>query len=80
MGTTIDDAFTLTFWLTKACRIQMQILASNECCSEVPRDVQQKFTEQLTDTSDPSTQFAPGHYEWPALVRKLDDTDPSYRM
>jgi ribulose-5-phosphate 4-epimerase/fuculose-1-phosphate aldolase len=54
VGSTIGEAFTSMFWLTKACRIQMQVLAS--------------------------TQFTPGHDEWPALVRKLDDIDPSYRM
>ena len=44
----------------KACRIQMQVLASDEPYSEVPRDVQQTFIGQLADTSDPSTNSLPG--------------------
>ena len=51
---------TMMFWFTKACRIQMQVLASNEPYSEVPRDVQQTFIGQLADTSDPSTNSLPG--------------------
>ena len=79
VGNSVGEAFTLMYWLQRACEIQMKVLASNMPWQPIVADVCAKFARQKTEPRDPSEAFLPGFHEWPALVRQLDERDRSYR-
>lgn len=80
-GRTPGEAFMLLYYFERAARIQLSMQAavaggagpmvvpSPEVCEKAAR----QFWEQQGDI------LIPGEREWPALIRKLDRTDPSYR-
>jgi hypothetical protein len=59
-------------YLERACRVQIAVLSTGREISLPPPEVREKAARQ-------SAEFAPGKYEWPALVRLMDKVDPSYR-
>ena len=68
------------YFMQKACEIQMQVLASNAEYVEISAEMRSRFEEQLNRSDrDPTENFDPGYFEWPALIRMLDETDRSYR-
>jgi ribulose-5-phosphate 4-epimerase/fuculose-1-phosphate aldolase len=74
VGRTVAEAYVLMATLLKACEIQLQAQA---CGAEliVPGDtVAARTAEQLYDGG-----AIEGTLEWPALLRKLDRFDRSYR-
>lgn len=72
VGRSVGEAFMLMYSLERACRVQMQVLASGQAASLPSADVCERAARQYED-------FWPGRYEWPALIRLLDAEDPSYR-
>lgn len=74
-GQTIEEAFNAMYWLEMACKVQADAMAAN------------------TELSLPTTQTAAGAahlydrnvrrpwgiLEWPAMIRLLESSDPSYR-
>ncbi|MDH3473270.1 MAG: class II aldolase/adducin family protein [Rhodospirillales bacterium] len=72
VGRSIGEAFMLMHYLERACRVQLQVLATGREVSLPPTEVLDKAVEQYQG-------FWPGTYEWPALVRLMDKVDPSYR-
>jgi ribulose-5-phosphate 4-epimerase/fuculose-1-phosphate aldolase len=80
-GRTPGEAFMLLYYFERAARIQLSMQAAvaggagpmvvppPEVCEKAAR----QFWEQQGDI------LIPGEREWPALIRKLDRTDPSYR-
>jgi ribulose-5-phosphate 4-epimerase/fuculose-1-phosphate aldolase len=72
VGRSIGEAFMLMHYLERACRVQLQVLATGREVSLPPPEVLDKAVEQYQG-------FWPGTYEWPALVRLMDKVDPSYR-
>jgi hypothetical protein len=50
-------------------------MACNTPFSEVPKNV----LEETWDNYQPGTRRPFGLMEWPALLRKLDRADPSYK-
>lgn len=80
-GRTPGEAFMLLYYFERAARIQLtmqaavaggagpMVVPSHEVCEKAAR----QFWEQQGDI------LIPGEREWPALIRKLDRTDPSYR-
>jgi ribulose-5-phosphate 4-epimerase/fuculose-1-phosphate aldolase len=80
-GRTSGEAFMLLYYFERAARIQLtmqaavaggagpMVVPSPEVCEKAAR----QFWEQQGDI------LIPGEREWPALIRKLDRTDPSYR-
>jgi ribulose-5-phosphate 4-epimerase/fuculose-1-phosphate aldolase len=74
LGRTIAEAYVLMDMLIKACDIQLRALAG-QTRLEVPADaVVERTARQLHDND-----AIEGGLEWPALLRKLDRIDPSYR-
>lgn len=73
-GRTIAEAYVLMDTLDKACRIQVQAQAGGQALSMPPLDVCRKTYQQLLGDGSPE-----GLLEWPALLRKLDAVDTSYR-
>lgn len=79
-GRTIQEAFILMYYFEKAARVQLlaQTGVAGGAHFALP-------AEAITDKA--SRQFnehhgdirAPGTREWPAFIRLLDRTDPSYR-
>ena len=75
VGPTIADAFLLMYIFESACTIQLRAqAASNEL---IPID--QKIVAGAQMAAKQVTRSAGGALAWPALLRKLDRIDRSYR-
>ncbi len=79
VGSSVGEAFTLMYWLERACEVQMKVMASNAAWRPVPKAMCEHYAHQEADPRDITEDFRPGVHEWPALVRLLDRDDPSYR-
>ena len=75
VGRTIGEAFNWMHRLELACRSQLAAMACN--AKLVP--VSEAVLEETWRNYQPQTRRAYGVMEWPALLRKLDRIDPSYR-
>jgi len=75
VGGSIPEAFYNIFKLERACQVQVATLACNVEL-QLPSDdvVNESYRLYL-----PTTRRPFGVLEWPALLRKLDKLDPSYR-
>ena len=75
VGTSIAECFNSMFRLERACQLQVMALSCNAEIRLPPDEV-----VRLTQHSyQPTTRRRWGLMEWPALLRKLDRIDPSYR-
>ncbi len=74
VGRTVAEAWVLMATLIKACEIQLQAQAGGVPLVLPSADVARRTAEQLYDGG-----AIEGTLEWPALLRKLDRIDPSYR-
>ncbi|RYY87324.1 MAG: class II aldolase/adducin family protein [Comamonadaceae bacterium] len=75
VGRTVGEAFNWMHRLELACRSQLAAMACNSPFRPVPPDV----LEATWNNYQPGTRRPYGLMEWPALLRKLDRMDPSYR-
>jgi len=75
VGRTVGEAFNWLHRLELACRVQLAAQATGQPLSAVPADV----LEETWNNYQPGTRRPYGVMEWPALLRKLDRLDPSYR-
>ncbi|WER45050.1 class II aldolase/adducin family protein [Cupriavidus sp. WKF15] len=73
VGRTVAEAYVLMATLIKACEIQIGAQAGGRLVRPAP-GVADKASGQLYDNG-----AVEGTLEWPALLRKLDRIDPSYR-
>ena len=75
VGGSIPEAFNNIFRLERACQVQVAALSCNVELQLPPREViDASYRLYLPQTRRPF-----GVLEWPALLRKLDKIDPSYR-
>ena len=74
-GASIPEAFNNIFRLERACQLQVMALSCNTELSLPQRDV----VEETNHLFKPGVRRRLGLLEWPALLRKLDGIDPSYR-
>lgn len=75
VGGSIAEAFNNIFRLERACQVQVAALSCNVELQLPPQDViDASYRLYLPQTRRPF-----GVLEWPALLRKLDKIDPSYR-
>lgn len=74
VGRTVAEAFVLMATLVKACEIQLQALTGGAAPNLPSPAVQDKTAIQLEDGGS-----IEGVLEWPALLRKLDRIDASFR-
>lgn len=74
-GASIPEAFNNIFRLERACQLQVMTLSCNAELSLPPRPV----VEETNHLFKPGVRRRLGLMEWPALLRKLDALDPSYR-
>jgi ribulose-5-phosphate 4-epimerase/fuculose-1-phosphate aldolase len=77
VGRTIPAAFDVLWRLERACEVQIMALSCSTKLVQPPQDV----LEQTYDKMKPRPGHASrnGDLAWPALLRKLDRVDPSYR-
>jgi hypothetical protein len=61
--------------LELSCRSQLAAMAANSPL----RPVSEEVLQETWNNYQPGTRRPYGVMEWPALLRKLDRTDPSYR-
>lgn len=75
VGGSVPEAFNNIFRLERACQAQVAALSCNtELLFPPQRVVEESYRLYLPQTRRPF-----GVLEWPALLRKLDRIDPSYR-
>jgi len=74
-GPSIPECFNNMFRLERACQLQVMTLSCNTEISLPPEEVVQHTYASFK--SGGRRRF--GLLEWPALLRKLDRIDPSYR-
>lgn len=73
-GATAAEAYTLMFTLERACVTQLAAMAASDKLVMPPQPVLERTLGQLLGDEVPE-----GEREWPALLRRLDREDPSYR-
>ena len=74
VGKTIADAFLAMYTFENTCRIQLDAQAGGELIAVDPRIV-----AGVAQAMKVQTGGLGGAFVWPALIRKLDRTDSSYR-
>jgi ribulose-5-phosphate 4-epimerase/fuculose-1-phosphate aldolase len=80
VGRTPGEAFMLLYYFERAARIQLQMQAAAAAGATLvmpPHEVCEKAARQFWELQ--GDILVPGEREWPALMRQLDRTDPSYR-
>jgi ribulose-5-phosphate 4-epimerase/fuculose-1-phosphate aldolase len=75
VGRSIGEAFNWMHRLELACRSQLAAMACNSPFSAVAPAV----LEETWNNYQPGTRRPYGLMEWPALLRKLDRSDPDYK-
>jgi len=75
VGKSIGEAFNWMHRLELSCRAQLAAMACNTPLSKVSQAV----LDETWNNYQPGTRRPYGLMEWPALLRKLDRIDPSYR-
>jgi len=75
VGASIAEAFNNIFRLERACQLQVTALSCNTELAMPPKDL----IEATNKLYLPGVRRRFGLLEWPALLKKLDAIDPSYR-
>ena len=75
VGRSVGEAFNWMHRLELSCQTQLAAMACNTPFAKVAQPV----LEETWNNYQPSTRRPYGLMEWPALLRKLDRLDPSYK-
>ncbi len=75
VGRTIPAAFNALFRLERACEVQVMALSCNTKLTLPSSDILEKTYDKMRPRADKPN----GDLAWPALLRKLDRMDTSYR-
>lgn len=75
VGPSIAESFNNMYRLERSCQLQVTTLSCNSEIRLPPDEV----VKQTQDGFKPGARRRWGLTEWPALLRKLDRIDPSYR-
>jgi ribulose-5-phosphate 4-epimerase/fuculose-1-phosphate aldolase len=73
-GATVADAFLNMYVFENTCRIQIDAQAGGELVA-----IGQQIVDGAAQAARVQTGGLGGQFVWPALIRRLDRTDPSYR-
>ena len=79
VGRTVAEAFVWMYRAERACRMQLAFQQSGAEAMEIPEEVQRVTIERNRLANSPQGHRPVGVKEWPALLRKLDRCDPSFR-
>src|ERR1700719_4287922 len=77
VGRTIPATFSLLYRMERACEVQVMALSCNTKLVYPPQDVLEKTFDKVKPR--PHLPNRNGDLAWPALLRKLDRVDTSYR-
>jgi ribulose-5-phosphate 4-epimerase/fuculose-1-phosphate aldolase len=77
VGRTIPATFSLLYRMERACEVQVMALSCNTKLVYPPRDVLEKTFDKVKPRANLPNRN--GELAWPALLRKLDRVDASYR-
>ena len=72
VGRSAGEAFMNMYYMIRMCEVAVQAQASGLELEPATPELWQMSCQQYES-------FAPGQYEWPALKRRCDRADPSYR-
>ncbi|MEM7291754.1 MAG: class II aldolase/adducin family protein [Pseudomonadota bacterium] len=72
VGETAGEAFMNMYYLVRMCEVALGVKASNLAVDAADSALWELSVKQYES-------FAPGVYEWPALLRRCDRADPSFR-
>lgn len=75
VGNTIGEAFNWMHRLELSCRAQIAAMSCNSPLNEVNAQV----LEETYQNYQPGTRRPYGLMEWPALLRKMEKLDPSFK-
>jgi ribulose-5-phosphate 4-epimerase/fuculose-1-phosphate aldolase len=75
VGASIPEAFNNIYRLERACQLQVMALSCNTELTMPPREL----IETTSRLYQPGVRRRFGLLEWPALLKKLDSIDPSFR-
>jgi ribulose-5-phosphate 4-epimerase/fuculose-1-phosphate aldolase len=75
VGASIAEAFNSMFRLERACQVQVAALSCNTKLKLPPQDI----VDESWRLYQPGVRRRFGVLEWPALLKKLDTIDRSYR-
>ena len=79
MGRTPGEAFMWCYRAERACRMQLAVQQARADTVPLPDQVIEETIERNRFLNSPEGYRAIGVHEWPALLRKLDRIDPSYK-
>lgn len=77
VGETVAEAFMRMYYLERACEMQVATLSSAKQLHNPMQGIPERTATQGTDPE--LAQKVTNHLAWPAMLRKLDRIDPSYR-
>ena len=80
VGRTIAEAWVWMYRAERACRMQVAFEQSGEDPVPIPDEVQQVTIERNLKANSPGGHRPIGKFEWPALLRRLDRMDESYKQ
>ena len=78
VGQTVPAAFNVLYRLERACQVQVMAMAGNTKLTYPPQGRARRDLRADAAEARPR-QTATASLAWPALLRKLDRVDPSYR-
>lgn len=79
VGATAAEAFMAMYRMERACRMQLAVQQSHAPTIPVSHETCAKAMERGRRAFWNGGAMDPDRIEWPALLRKLDRIDPSYR-
>jgi ribulose-5-phosphate 4-epimerase/fuculose-1-phosphate aldolase len=79
VGRSVAEAFVWMYRAERACRMQLAFQSAGAEATEIPEEVQAVTIARNRLANSPEGHRPIGVLEWPALMRKLDRTDTSYR-
>lgn len=84
VGRTVAQAFSMMWHLEAAMRAQVDALASGQeltlCSDELAEAISSRGFNEPGEVRSNGVTNPMGFMEWPALLRKLDRIDPSYKL
>lgn len=79
VGRSVAEAFVWIYRAERACRMQLAVQQAGAEVVEIPPQVQEVTIARNRRANSPEGHRPIGVHEWPALLRKLDRIDTSYR-
>jgi len=79
VGRTVGEAFMWMYRAERACRMQLAFQQSGAELMPIPEEVQRVTIERNLFNNSAKGYRPIGKREWPALLRKLERIDPSYK-